>query len=129
MKDEADIEKDQNKPDADKKGNESTRYRNILRKWDKNTGSHVDEAVGENFFLEQKVKGVAYTFRRVYDPEIGDKGAFSELDIEDPALIQALKSEIGKYPGVNFDGDMVAMSSPFAALVRHPFASWLCAHY
>ena len=118
-KGDTDKEKDQNKPDTGKK--ETTRYRNILRKWDKNTGSHVDEVVGENFFLEQQVKGVAYTFRRVYDPETGDKGAYSELDIEDPTLIQELKHEIGKYPGVNFDGDMVTMTNPFAPLVSRSF--------
>jgi hypothetical protein len=62
---------------------------------------------------------VAYTFRRVYDPQTGEKGAYSELDIEDEGLIALLRSVIdNKYPGVNFDGDLVNMSAPFAPLVR-----------
>lgn len=64
-------------------------------------------------------KDVAYTFRRVYDPETGEKGAFSELDIEGEELIAILKSVIdNKYPGINFDGELVTMSAPFSPLVR-----------
>jgi len=55
----------------------------------------------------------------VYDPDTGDKGAYSALDIEDPNLIRLLKDEIGKYPGVNFDSDIIAMRAPFAALVHN----------
>lgn len=96
----------------------SSRYRNILRKWDKSTGSHVDEIVGDNFFT-QPTKNVAYTFRRVYNPETGDKGAYSELDIEDPGLRGLLSAEIRKYPGVNFDSDIITIRAPFPALIHN----------
>ncbi|KAK3319660.1 putative 26S protease regulatory subunit [Cercophora scortea] len=103
----------------DKKDDKNSRYRNILRKWDRDTGSHKDEVVGANFFLEKQSKDVAYTFRRVYDPASGEKGAYSELEIEDPALIQVLKNEIGKYPGVNLDSGIIAMQNPFSPLVHN----------
>lgn len=95
------------------------RYRNILRRWDKNAGSHVDQVVSANFFLKPETKDVAYTYRRVYNPDTGDKGAYSELDIEDPTLILTLKEQIGKYPGVNFDSDIITMRGPFAALIHN----------
>jgi hypothetical protein len=95
------------------------RYRNILRKWDASTGSHKDEVVGEATLKKPELKDVAYTFRRVYDPQTGEKGAYSELDIEDEGLIALLRSVIdNKYPGINFDGDLVNMSAPFAPIVR-----------
>jgi hypothetical protein len=99
-------------------GEGAGRYRNILRKWDKNSGSHKDEVVGANFFLKQQSKDIAYTFRRVYNPDTGEKGAYSSIDVEDPLLIALLKAEIGKYPGINFDSDIVSISQPFAPLVR-----------
>lgn len=62
---------------------------------------------------------IAYTFRRVYDPQVGEKGAFSELEIEGHGLIAVLKSVVdSKYPGINFDGELVLISAPFAPLVR-----------
>jgi hypothetical protein len=95
------------------------RYRNILRKWDRSAGSHKDEVVGDATFEKPELKDVAYTFRRVYDPETGEKGAYSELDIEDEGLIAVMRSVIGSgYPGVNFEGDLVNMSAPFAPIVR-----------
>jgi len=98
-------------------GKSGGRYRNILRKWDSSTGSHKDEIVGETN-KKPDLKDVAYTFRRVYDPETGEKGAYSELDIEDEGLIALLRSVIdNKYPGINFDGDLVNMSAPFAPIV------------
>lgn len=100
-------------------GKDGGRYRNILRKWDKSTGAHVDEPIDANFFLKQQSKDVAFTFKRVYDPQTGDKGAYSELDVEDPALIRVLKTEIGKYPGVNFESDIVTIIGPFAPLVHN----------
>lgn len=90
-----------------------------MRKWDKSTGSYVDETVGDSFFVKQQTKNVAYTFRRVYNPETGDEGAYSELDIEDPGLRQLLSSEIRKYPGVNFDSDIATIRTPFPALIHN----------
>jgi len=95
----------------------SSRYRNILRKWDKTTGAHKDTVVGASWFDKPKAKEFAYTFRRVYNPDTGEQDAYSEIEIEDELLIQLLKTEIGKYPGVNFDGELVYMRSPFPALV------------
>lgn len=105
-----------NDEDVDSK---TSRYRNILRRWDKNIGTHVDEDVDANFFVKPPVKNVAYTFRRIYNPETGEKGAYSELDIEDPGLIALLRAEMVKYPGVNFDSDMISMQAPFAPLVHN----------
>jgi hypothetical protein len=94
----------------------TTRYRNILRKWDSTAGVHKDEDV--NAALKSETKDVAYTFRRVYDPETGEKGAYSELDIEGEELIAILKSVIdNKYPGINFDGELVSMTAPFSPIV------------
>ena len=109
------------KPDDETKKDEKkpeSRYRNILRKWDSSAGAHKDEVVGEANFKKTETKDIAYTFRRVYDPETGEKGAYSELDIEDDGLIALLKSVVdNRYPGVNFDGDLVNMSAPFAPIV------------
>ena len=105
------TKKDEKKPES--------RYRNILRKWDSSAGAHKDEIVGEATVRKPETKDIAYTFRRVYDPETGEKGAYSDLDIEDDGLIALLRSVIdSRYPGVNFDGDLVNMSAPFAPLVR-----------
>jgi len=96
----------------------TTRYRNILRKWDRTAGAHKDEDVSEANFKKSDSKDVAYTFRRVYDPETGEKGAYSELDIEGEELIALLKSVIdNKYPGINFDGELVNISAPFTPIV------------
>jgi hypothetical protein len=100
----------------------TTRYRNILRKWDRTAGVHKDEDVSAA--LKSETKDVAYTFRRVYDPETGEKGAYSELDIEGEELIAILKSVIdNKYPGINFDGELVSMTAPFSPIVRSQ-SSW-----
>jgi hypothetical protein len=56
-------------------------------------------------------------------PETGEKGAYSELDIEGEGLIALLRSVIDKYPGVNFDGDLVNINAPFAAIVRNTILS------
>jgi hypothetical protein len=119
---------DQGKKSDDETKNEAkqqSRYRNILRKWDSSAGAHKDEVVGADNFKKTEIKNIAYTFRRVYDPETGEKGAYSELDIEDDGLIALLRSVIdNRYPGVNFDGDLVNMSAPFAPIVSN--GSLLC---
>jgi hypothetical protein len=101
----------------------TSRYRNILRKWDRTAGAHKDEDVSEATFKKPESKDIAYTFRRVWNPETGEKGAYSELDIEDDGLIALLRSVIDKYPGVSFDGELVNMSAPFAAIVRNTILS------
>ncbi|GAB1319609.1 Transitional endoplasmic reticulum ATPase 1 [Madurella fahalii] len=113
-----DADKEKKEKEEKESKDASSRYRNILRKWDKSTGSHVDQIVGDNFFT-QPTKNVAYTFRRVYNPDTGDKGAYSELDIEDPGLRGLLSAEIRKYPGVNFDSDIITIRAPFSALIHN----------
>jgi len=92
-----------------------------LREWDKKSASYKDQIVAESSLKKDQPKGVAYLFRRVvYDTFSGEKGAYSEIEIEDQALIEVLKSQIdSKYPGVNFDGDKIYMQAPFPAIVRH----------
>ncbi|KAJ2989127.1 hypothetical protein NUW58_g3627 [Xylaria curta] len=85
----------------------TNRYRNVVRKWDNATGSYRDNVLSEDAHQKTPSKDVAYTFRRVYDVETGEKGAYSEVDIEGDGLITLLKSKLDKYPGVNFDGDIV----------------------
>lgn len=109
-------EKEPNKKEEDSKP--ITRYRNILRKWDRKAGAHKDEDVSATALKKPESKDIAYTFRRIYDPSTGEKGAYSELDIEGEELIAILKRVIdNKYPGVNFDGELVTMSAPFSPLV------------
>ena len=106
-------------PKIEEAGKLTTRYRNILRKWDRTAGVHKDEDVNEATFKKPESKNIAYTFRRVYDPETGEKGAYSELDIEGEGLIAILKNVMdNRYPGINFDGELVSMTAPFAPLVR-----------
>lgn len=93
------------------------RYRNIVRQWNKKIGAQEDIDLGE---IKKPDEGndVAFTFRRVTDPETGMKDAASEIDIEADGLRELLKEHIGNdYLGQNFDGDTVEMSAPFAALV------------
>ncbi|CAG8955733.1 hypothetical protein HYFRA_00010999 [Hymenoscyphus fraxineus] len=96
-----------------------TRYRNILRKYDRAAGEHKDEDVSAAALKKPNSKDIAYTFRRVYDPETGEKGAYSELDIEGEELIGILKTVLEKYPGVNFEGDLITMAAPFPPLVHN----------
>ncbi|KAK3984333.1 transitional endoplasmic reticulum ATPase 1 [Cladorrhinum sp. PSN332] len=113
---EQEKEKDKEK---DKDKTEIKRYLNILRKWNKDKGSYDDTEVASDFFAKKVTPNTAYTYRRVYNPDTGDEDAYSELDIEDKTLISTLKTVIGKYTGVNFDGNKISMRSPFAPLVHH----------
>ena len=93
------------------------RYRNVVRQWDKKTGAPEDVDLGE-FKKSDNGGDVAFTFRRVTDPDTGMKDADSEVDIEAEGLRELLKEQIGHdYPGQNFDGHTVEMNAPFAALV------------
>ncbi|KAL1857461.1 hypothetical protein Daus18300_010325 [Diaporthe australafricana] len=96
-----------------------SRYRNILRKWDKTSGDYKEEVVEAGRFDKPTRKEFAYSFRRTYNPEKGDKDAFSDIEIEDDKLIELLKKVIGKYPGLNYDTDMLTMTSPFPAIIHH----------
>lgn len=95
------------------------RYRNILRKWDKDKGAYKEEVVAADRFDQPKKDTFAFTFRRTYIPDQGEKGAFSDIEIQDEQLIQLLKELIGKYPGLTFDTDMISMLTPFPALIHH----------
>ncbi|KAK0627840.1 P-loop containing nucleoside triphosphate hydrolase protein [Immersiella caudata] len=62
----------------------------------------------------------AFSIRNVSDPT-GKRGTTTcELEIRDKPLIRVLKIATNKYPGVNFDGDVLFLQSPFAVLVYHP---------
>lgn len=89
-----------------------------LRKWDSSSASYKDEVVTGDSKKEAQ-KDVAYVFRRVvYETYWRESRAYSELEIESPALVELIKSEIdNKYPGVNFEGDTIYMQAPFAAIV------------
>jgi hypothetical protein len=106
------TETDPKKCDA---GKSTSRYRNIRRKWDRDAGVHKDEDADVET-LKPESKDIAYTFRRVYDPGQGEKGAHSELEIEGKELLEILRSVIDKqYPGMS--GEVVSMAAPFAPLV------------
>lgn len=105
------------KPKADQP--KSSRYRNILRRWDKTTGDYKEEVVEASRFDKPPRKEFAYSFRRTYDPETGEKDAYSDIEIMDDKLIELLKEVIGKYPGMNYDTDMLTMGSPFPAIIHH----------
>lgn len=96
-----------------------SRYRNILRRWDKSSGDFKEEIVEENRFDKPPRKEFAYSFRRTYDPETGGKDAYIDIEIEDDKLIELLKGVIGKYPGMNYDTEMLTMNSPFPAIIHN----------
>ncbi len=57
----------------------------------------------------------------MYETWYAEGRAYSELEIEDPCLVQLIKDEIdNKYPGANFEGNTIYMRGPFAAIVRVP---------
>ena len=103
--------------EKDGKKTSKSRYRNIVRQWDKKTGAQEDIVLGENKRKDADGE-IAYTFRRVLDPETGVKDAYSEIDIESRGLRELLKETIGDYPGQNFDGETVEITRPFEPLVR-----------
>ncbi|PSS00675.1 hypothetical protein BD289DRAFT_450244 [Coniella lustricola] len=112
-------DKDGKKDDGKANDKKEARYRYVLRRWDKNAGTHKDEAVGPDWFEKTKNKDSAYVYRRIYDPETGEKGAYSEIEVEDPELIELLKKDIGKYPGISFDTETLSMNSPFPAIIHN----------
>jgi len=62
----------------------------------------------------------AFSLRHVSDPT-SDRGTTTgELEIRDKLLIRLLETVTNKYPGVNFDGDVLFLQSPFAVLVYPP---------
>lgn len=94
-----------------------SRYRNIVRKWDRMAGLHKDEVVTEIVEQKPRVQNIAFTFRRIH-PEHPEDRVVSQLDIEDPDLIQLLETIIHPYPGINFSGDLLQIFQPFAPIVR-----------
>ncbi|KAH8885985.1 P-loop containing nucleoside triphosphate hydrolase protein [Thozetella sp. PMI_491] len=94
------------------------RYRNIVRLWDRKAGQHRDEEVAEIVEQKPRSKNIAFTFRRIHPERLGDV-VESQLDIEDPDLIQLLHSIIHPYPGINFSGDLLVMRQPFTPIVHN----------
>ena len=91
----------------------------MLRKWDKASGDYKEEVVEASRFDKPPRKEFAYSFRRTYDPEKGEKDAYSDIEIDDEKLIALLKDVIGKYPGMNYDTEMLTMTSPFPGIIHH----------
>jgi hypothetical protein len=73
--------------------------------------------VGDETVNNIRAKPARYCFRQVENATKIRNGITSELEIRDKSLIQLLKDELGKYPGVHFDGDLVVVASPFPAIV------------
>lgn len=96
------------------------RFRNVVRRFNKEKGIHEDTEIEG---LEKKTDDskVAFTFR-TNAPVEGEKTGEelkSEIDVETSGLRSILKDCIGDdYPGQNLDGDPVNIISPYAALVR-----------
>lgn len=90
-------------------------------------GSSSPDA-GERFATEESIvpspkivsEDAAYTLRPVRDSSKVERGVTRELETKDANLIKLLKNEIGTYPGIDFDGKVVLMESPFPAIVSHP---------
>ncbi|CAJ2512025.1 Uu.00g076500.m01.CDS01 [Anthostomella pinea] len=109
------------KTTEDSKDDTKWTYVVALREWDNSTASYKDKNVAESLLKKEQLKDVAYVYRRVvYGTYSGEKRAYSEIELEDPKLVQLLKSEIdNKYPGVNFDGNTVYMQAPFPAIIHN----------
>ena len=108
----------------DKEKEKKERYRNVVRKWKKDTGTYEDVDLGEAGATKADGGKIAFTFRRVLNQETGSKDGYSEIDIEAEGLRDLLKESIGSdYPGQNFDGETVNMVTPFPPVVGQiPFA-------
>jgi len=78
-------------------------------------------ATDESFVPRPKIglEDAAYTLRPVRDPSRVERGVTSELEIKDANLIKLLKNEIGTCPGIDFNGKVVLMESPFPAIVSY----------
>lgn len=66
------------------------------------------------------LKDVVYTLRPVRDSRKAENGITSELEIRNSDLIHVMNEEIGTYPGVDFEGNVVLMENPFPAVVSLP---------
>ena len=108
----------------DKEKGKKERYRNVVRKWDKDTGTYEDVDLGDAGSAKVDDGEIAFTFRRVLNQDPASKDGYSEIDIEAQGLRELLKESIGgDYPGQNFDGDTVNMGTPFPPLVSR-ISSW-----
>src|SRR5690349_2493345 len=74
-------------------------------------------------------ENATYTLRPVRDLSKVERGVTSELEIRDANLIKVLKNEIGTYPGIDFDGKVILMESPFPAIVSHLTCPLLLCHH
>ncbi|MCJ1417781.1 hypothetical protein MMC32_004126 [Xylographa parallela] len=104
----------------DKEKEKKERYRNVVRKWKKDTGTYEDVDLGEAGAAKVDGGNIAFTFRRVLNQETGSKDGYSEIDIEAEGLRDLLKESIGSnYPGQNFDGETVNMVTPFQPVIHN----------
>ncbi|MCJ1252166.1 hypothetical protein MMC30_009405 [Trapelia coarctata] len=95
------------------------RYRNIVRKWNKETGAHEDVDLREADQKKSDEGEIAFTFRCVMSQENKTKDENSEVDIEAAGLRDLLKNLIVDYPGQNLDGETIYMFAPFPALIHN----------
>jgi hypothetical protein len=105
------------KKEKEKQKQPKSRYRNTVRRTDPRTGEQIEKELGDT--IEETDNGeTVFTFRRVI-PSYGEKYAYSEVDIgESKGLRSILSGIIGPdYPGVNLDGPVINIVSPFACIV------------
>ncbi|PMD53937.1 P-loop containing nucleoside triphosphate hydrolase protein [Hyaloscypha bicolor E] len=110
---------DEQKKDEDK--GPKSRYRSVVRKWNKEDGAYVDVDVSLDGKKAEDGE-IAFTFRKkVVNFDQGDiRDANSEVDLEAEGLRNLVKEVIGtEYPGQNLEGETVNILAPYAPLVHN----------
>jgi hypothetical protein len=106
------------KQDEDK--GPKSRYRSVVRKWNKTDGAYVDVDVSLDGKKAEDGE-IAFTFRKkIVNFDQGDiRDANSEVDLEAEGLRNLVKEVVGtEYPGQNLEGETVNILAPYAPLVR-----------
>jgi hypothetical protein len=109
------------KKDNDTVDKTKSRYRNVLRKWDKTTSAYIETDVGADASKVDEGE-IAFIFKRRTLEDIHGRAyeEKSEVDIVARGLQDLLKDFIGSdYPGQNLDGkgNPVNIVGPYAPLV------------
>lgn len=104
------------------------RIRNVVSKWDPQTGIRKDVPIDDTSLVEQDKSGLAFTFRRVLprgnSPNQND--GYSEVDIESEELRDMLGEVIGEYTGQSWEGSIANIRSPFAPIASQIVPIILC---
>ncbi|EED20799.1 26S protease regulatory subunit, putative [Talaromyces stipitatus ATCC 10500] len=113
-------------PDEAKQGDgdaakaSKSRYRNVVRQFNKDTGVHEDIDVGGLDPKRDDDGEVAFVFRKTLPNDFRKNETYSEIDVEAPGLRALLRDCVGAdYPGQNLDGDTVNLVTPFAPLIHN----------